>query len=75
MSKITTERGVIVETREYEEGALVIVDHPQAPSDIRNLEVGRIVGGGFQPAPFLAGALSPSTLRAIADLIEEAPNE
>jgi hypothetical protein len=49
---------------------LVIVDHPDAPPDMRHKEAGRIVDGGFQPAPLAAFALRPETLRAIATLIE-----
>jgi len=52
--------------------ALIILDHPDAPADMRNLEVGRVVEGGFQPAPFLAAGMRPETLRAIADLIDGA---
>lgn len=52
---------------------LVVIDHPEAPADLRNLEIGRLTGGGYQPAgaPY---ALSPDVLRAIADLVEENPS-
>lgn len=67
--------GGTVRLKESEAGLLVILDHPEAPGDMRNLEAGRIAGGGFQPAPFLAGAMRPETLRAIADLIESINDE
>lgn len=70
----TTSTGSTITLRDDEHnGQLVILDHPEAPSDMRDLEAGRVIDGGFQPAPFAAFALSPEALRAIADLIEEAP--
>jgi hypothetical protein len=48
----------------------VVLDHPAAPADLRNAEVGRMVEGTLQ-VPFVEFGLSPLTLRAIADLIEE----
>lgn len=66
--------GTTVTLKDSVDGPLVILDHPDAPKDLRNLEAGRIVtqpaGAGFQAAPFSVGAMRPETLRAIADLIE-----
>lgn len=50
---------------------LVVLDHPEAPEDMRHLEAGRIIHGGFQPAPFAEYGLRPETLRIIAALIED----
>lgn len=65
---ITTEHGTTVSII----NGKVILDHPEAPKGDRNIEAGRIVfeGHGFQPAPFLPGAMTADTLRAIADLME-----
>lgn len=51
---------------------IVVLDNPAAPPDMRHCEGGRVVDGGFQPAPFAAWALTPEALRIIADLIEGA---
>lgn len=51
----------------------VILDNPNAPEDLRHGEAGRIIGGGFQPAPFAEFALSAEALHIIADLIEQEP--
>jgi len=67
---ITTPHGTTVRIEQHPTGALVILDHPAAPADMRNHEAGRIIGGGFQPAPFAEFGLRPDVLRAIADLIE-----
>lgn len=50
----------------------VILGAPDAPADLRDYEAGRVIGGGFQPAPFMPAALSAETLRTIAQLIEDA---
>jgi hypothetical protein len=75
---ITTKNGSTVKIDLHPTGALVILDHPDAPEDMRHKEAGRIidVGGelGFQPAPLAAFAMRPDVLRAIADLIEQ-PDE
>ena len=65
---ITTSTGTTVSITEGK----VILEHPEAPKDMRVIEVGRIVfeGTGFQPAPFFPGAMATETLRAIADLME-----
>ena len=68
---ITTSTGTTVSTKPSEHGTLIILDHPDAPGDMRNLEAVRIFRGCFQAAPFSEGAMRPETLRAIADLIEE----
>jgi hypothetical protein len=74
---ITTSTGSTVNVETDVDGTrLVILDHPDAPEDMRNYEAGRIVefGGnfGFQPVPFCVGSMGPETLRAIAELIEAA---
>lgn len=51
------------------EGA-VWLEGPDVP-----VEAGRIVQGRFQCAFFSAVAMSPDTLRAIADVVEEATDE
>jgi hypothetical protein len=74
---ITTSNGSTVEIKQDGAHALVILDHPDAPTDMRDYAVGIVVNGpgpvsgkGFQPTPFCVGAMSPEVLRAIADLIE-----
>lgn len=69
---ITTSTGTTVSLGRRGTDAVILLDHPDAPTDMRNTEAGRVEAGGFQPAPFAAWAASPETLRAIADLIEEA---
>lgn len=68
--EITTSTGTTVSLRDFSGRKLVMLDNPEAPDGIRVVEVGRVIGGGFQPAPFCAGAIMPETLRAIATLIE-----
>lgn len=67
---ITTSTGTTITLTDCDDMTLVLLDAPDAPADMRNLEAGRLVDGGFQPAPFAAWGLVPATLRAIADLIE-----
>lgn len=69
---ITTSTGtdVYVTTREATRDRIVVLDNPAAPEDMRHCEAGRVIDGGFQPAPFAAWALRPEVLRAIADLID-----
>jgi hypothetical protein len=67
--------GTTVSIEPSKHGPLVILDHTEAPSDMRHLEAGRIIRGGFQPAPLGAFALRAETLRAIADLIDEGYDE
>lgn len=69
---ITTSTGTTISTAPSEHGPLIILDHPDAPNDMRLREVGRIVDGGFQPEPFAIWTVSPETLRGIADLIDAA---
>ena len=74
MKTITTSIGTTVTLKDSEHGSLVVLDHPDAPDDMRNLEAGRLArfsgDWGFQPAMFSEGLIGPETLRAIADLIE-----
>lgn len=71
---ITTKSGTTMRLEERHGETVVIFDHPDAPTDARHQEVGRLVydGAGFQPAPFCAAAFRPETLRALANLIESA---
>lgn len=68
---ITISTGSIVSLAEDAFGdTMLLLDHPNAPADMRPTEAGRVIDGGFQPAPFANWALTPEGLRAIADLIE-----
>jgi hypothetical protein len=69
---VITSTGTTVTLEPSVHGPLVILDNPNAPADMRNIEAGRITDGGYQSAPFSLGALTPETLRAIAHLIEQA---
>ncbi|WP_280357120.1 hypothetical protein [Nocardia otitidiscaviarum] len=68
---ITTARGSIVTLSDQNGRLVVLLDHPDAPAEMRPTEAGRVVDGGFQPHMFADWALTPEGLRAIADLIEE----
>ena len=69
---ITTSNGSTVTTEPSEHGTIIVLDHPDAPDDMRHYTAGRIVdNGGFQPVPFCVAAIGPEVLRAIADLIEQ----
>ncbi|MFE3052311.1 hypothetical protein [Nocardia sp. NPDC059239] len=68
---ITTDTGSIVTLTERDGDIVVLLDHPNAPADMRGVEAGRVIDGGFQPALFAPWGLTPPTLRALADLIEE----
>jgi hypothetical protein len=67
---ITTSTGTTVAIVTEGDLELIVLDHPDAPADMRNTEAGQLIDGGFQPVPFAAFGLTPPTLRAIADLIE-----
>ena len=70
---ITTSSGTTVDVQKIDGEQVIILDHPDAPEDMRNIEAGRIVEGmGFQPAPFALFALRPEVLRVIAGLVEGA---
>jgi hypothetical protein len=68
---ITTPSGTTVDVKQVDGLHVVILDNPAAPDDMRNVEAGRITEGGFQPAMLSAFGMSPTVLRAIADLIEQ----
>lgn len=75
-NSITTQRGTTVFLGSHGANCssdLVVIDHPDAPADLRNLEIGRLAGGGYQPVG-ADYALSPEVLRAIADLAETNPS-
>ena len=67
----TLSNGTTIRIEPSKFGPLVILDHTDAPADMRNLQGGRVIGGAFQPSPFAEFGINPETLRAIADLIEE----
>lgn len=67
----TTSTGTTVTVEDRPAGRVVVCDNPAAPDDMRHNEVGRIIAGGFQPAPFASWALSPEVLRIVADLAEQ----
>ena len=52
----------------------VILDHPDAPANLREVNAGRVTnaggGKGFQPSQFADFSMSPEVLRAIARLME-----
>jgi len=68
---ITTSSGTTILLDTQGEDIVVIFENPSAPPDMRHAEAGRLVDGGFQPAPFAPWGLRPETLRALADLIDE----
>lgn len=73
MTSISISDGKTVSLEEHGEDTLVILTSPTAPRSYQRVEAGRIIfndKGYYQPAPFMDGALSPATLRAIADLID-----
>lgn len=67
---ITTDTGTVITLNGLD--GTVYFDHPDVPANLRNTEAGRILYGGFQPTAVAAWAVSPATLRALADLIENA---
>lgn len=67
----TTGTDVWVTTRKSTGDRVVVLDHPQAPEDMRMCEAGRVIDGAFQPAPFAAFGLRAAVLRAIADLVDQ----
>lgn len=76
MPERTTSTGTTVRltARRRDGDVLVILDNPASPADMRNTEAGRVIEGAFQPAPFSPFALTPETLRAIADVLD-APSD
>lgn len=68
---VTTSTGTTVRIEEHVGSSLVMLSNPKAPAGMRDIEAGRLIDSGFQPAPFAAFGISPETLRAIATLIEE----
>lgn len=67
MESITTGHGTTVVIDEFDR---IFLAHADAPEDMRNLEAGRVLNGGFQPIMFPQYALRPDALRAIATLTE-----
>lgn len=71
MLSITTPTGATVSLTTRWSHTYVVLDHPDAPQDMRNVVVGRIAQGAFQPAPLSAYGLTSATLRALADLLDQ----
>ena len=71
-TKRTTSTGTTVQIDPSPVGPLVILRNPNAPEAMREYMAGRLIDGGFQPAPFSECSLSPEALRLLADVIEEA---
>lgn len=67
----TTSTGTTITLEQYGADLAVIFANPNAPADLRRTEAGRVIDGGFQPAPFAAFGMSPEALRIIATLIED----
>lgn len=72
--KITTSNGTIIEDLAQHGDRVITINSPQGIEGPRNVELGRIAemngNFGFQPAPFVAWALGPETLRAIAQIVD-----
>lgn len=68
--EITTDTGTTVRLEDVHGHRSVICDNPNAPDEFRHREVGRVIEGGFQAAPFSTFGMRPGVLRAIATLIE-----
>lgn len=68
----TTAGGTTIKLLDSPAGRLVIFENPEAPVDMRRIEVGRIGPNGFQPTPMAAFGMHPEVLRTIANLIDEA---
>lgn len=73
----TLSNGTEIHLEDTEAGTIVYLDSANAPEDMRPVEAGRIITSGphtgFQPAMFAAFAMGPELLRALADILEEAP--
>lgn len=67
---ITTSTGTTVSIQDADGERIVVLESPAAPPALQRTEAGRLVIGGFQPAPFAPWAARPEVLRAIADLVE-----
>ncbi len=65
---ITTDSGTTVTLTERDGETLVMLGNTATGQP--NIEAGRIIHGAFQPVPFCDWGVTPSALRAIADLIE-----
>ncbi|MEU3013391.1 hypothetical protein [Nocardia asteroides] len=66
MSEITSPNGTRITIRPEDDDQIVRMD---------GVEVGRVIDGTFQSVPFSPTGLSPVTLRALADLIEQHEDE
>lgn len=67
---ITTSTGTTVSIQDEGRDRVVVLESPTAPPAMQRTVAGRLVIGGFQPAPFAPWAARPEVLRAIADLVE-----
>lgn len=66
----TTSTGTTVTLTQRDGDTVVLLAHSGAVAELRHTEAGRVIDGAFQPAPFAPWGLTPPTLRALADLIE-----
>lgn len=66
----TTSTGTTVTVENHHRDRVIILTNPAAPYDLRRVEAGRLIGGGFQPAPFAPFGLTTETMRIIADVID-----
>ena len=66
----TLESGVTVTTSARNGHTWISLQDSQAPKNMQNLEIGRVVGGGFQPHPNAEYALSPEVLDEISTQIK-----
>lgn len=72
----TTIRIETVPGRDNLTSRIVVIDNPNAPADVRNTELGRLVAPGtIQFAPFLYVGLGPDSLRALTTLMEKDVND
>lgn len=74
---IRTSTGTIVNVETRDDDRIITLSHPDAPADLQEVEVGRLVTmegrTGLQVAPmfgFSGVVLPPETLRAIATLAQ-----
>lgn len=67
---ITTERGTTISLRRIHGQTIIVADNPGLPSEHRHADIGIMTRGGFHPQVPEWISLTPSALRALADLIE-----
>lgn len=75
MASKTTSQGTTVSDKYILGHRFVVLANPDAPDGLKEVEAGRIVGGGFQPVPECEFTMSAEVMRAIADLVDNAVQE